>query len=66
MQNPNLKLELTTKFLTLFHEILFEPYSPIISDASLLRFQRSVEIFWKLLKDLLCVNKRLFCESPNL
>ncbi len=49
MQSPNLKLEPITKSLTSFHEILSEPYSTIIRDASLLRFQRSVEIFWKLM-----------------
>lgn len=65
MQNLNLKLELTTKSLISFHEILSEPYSPIIRDATLLRFQRSVEIFWKLLKDYLCVHEGFVCESPK-
>ncbi|WP_156151256.1 MULTISPECIES: hypothetical protein [unclassified Methanosarcina] len=46
MQNLNSKLELTTKSLISFHEFLSEPYSPIIRDATLLRFQCSVEIFW--------------------
>lgn len=65
MQNLNLKLELTTKSLTSFHEILSEPYSPIIRDATLLRFQRSVEIFWRLLKDYLCIHEGFVCESPK-
>lgn len=65
MQNLNLKLELTTKSLTSFHEVLSEPYSPIVRDAALLRFQRSVEIFWELLKDYLCVHEGFFCESPK-
>jgi hypothetical protein len=65
MQNLNLKLELTTKYLTYFHEILSEPYSPIIRDATLLRFQHSVEIFWRLLKDYLCVHEGFVCESPK-
>jgi len=65
MQNLNLKLELTTKSLSSFHEILSEPYSPIIRDATLLRFQRSVEIFWRLLKDYLCVHEGFVCESPK-
>jgi hypothetical protein len=65
MQNLNLKLELTTKFLTYFHEILSEPYLPIICGASLLRFQRSTEIFWRLLKDYPGVYEGLICESPK-
>lgn len=65
MNNLTLKLELTTKSLTSFHEILSEPYSPIIRDATLLRFQRSVEIFWKLLKDYLFVHEGFVCESPK-
>ncbi|AKB26789.1 putative nucleotidyltransferase [Methanosarcina siciliae T4/M] len=65
MQNLNLKRELTTKSLTSFHEILSEPYSPIIRDATLLRFQRSVEIFCSLLKDYLCIHEGFVCESPK-
>lgn len=65
MQNLNIKLELTTKSLTSFHEILSEPYSSIIRDATLLRFQHSVEIFWRLLKDYLCVHEGFVCESPK-
>ena len=65
MQNLNLKLEITTKSLTSLHEILSEPYSLIIRDATLLRFQLSVEIFWKLLKDYLYVHEGFVCESPK-
>lgn len=43
MQNLNLKLEFSTKSLTSLHETLSEPYSPIIRDATLFRFKRSVE-----------------------
>ncbi len=62
MQNLNLKLELTTKSLTPFHEVLSKPYSPIIRDAALLRFNRSVEIFSRLLKDYLCVHEGFIFE----
>jgi hypothetical protein len=62
---PEPKIELTTKSLTSFHEILSEPYSSIICDAALLRFRRSVEIFWSLLKDHLCVHEGFVCESPK-
>jgi len=65
MQNLNLKLELTTKSLTSFHEILSEPYSPIIRDAALHRFNRSVEIFSRLLKDYFCVHEGLVCDLPK-
>jgi len=65
MQNLNVKLELTTKSLTSYNEILSEPYSPIIRDATMLRFQRSVEIFWRLLKDYLCVHEGFVCGSPK-
>ena len=65
MQNLNPKLELTTKSLTSFYEILSEPSSPIIRDATLLRFQYSVEIFWRLMKDYLCVHEGFVCESPK-
>lgn len=31
----------------------------------MLRFQRSVEIFWRLLKDYLCVHEGFVCEYPK-
>jgi nucleotidyltransferase substrate binding protein (TIGR01987 family) len=65
MQNLNLKLGLATKSLTSLQEILSEPYSPIIRDATLSRFKRSVEIFWKLVKDYLCAHEGFVCESPK-
>ena len=65
MNNLSFKLKLATKSLISLHEILSEPYSPIIRDATLLRLQRNVEIFWKLLKDYLCVHEGFVCESPK-
>lgn len=62
MENLNLKLELITKSLTSLQEILSTPYSPIIRDAALLRFNRSVEIFYRLLKDYLCVHEGFVCD----
>ncbi|WP_292376722.1 nucleotidyltransferase substrate binding protein [Methanosarcina sp. UBA411] len=65
MQNLNLKLEFSTKCLISLQEILSEPYSPIIRDATLFRFKRSVEIFWKLIKNYLFVHEGFVCESPK-
>lgn len=39
--------------------------SLIIRDVTLFRFKRSVEIFWKLLKDYLFVHEGFVCESPK-
>lgn len=65
MQNLNFKIELATKSLTSLQEILSEPYSPIIRDVTFFRFKRSVEIFWRLLKDYLFVHEGFVCESPK-
>lgn len=65
MQKLTLKFELTIKFLTYLREVLSEPYSAIVRDAALLRFKRSVEVFWRLLKDYLCVHEGFVCESPK-
>ncbi len=59
MQNLNLKLELSTKCLISLQEILSEPYSQMIRDATLFRFKRSAEIFLKLMKDHLLSMKDL-------
>ncbi|HII02771.1 TPA: nucleotidyltransferase [Methanosarcinaceae archaeon] len=58
-------LTVTKNSLTSLQEILSEPYSPIIRDAAILRFNRSVEIFSRLLKDYLCVHEGLVCDLPK-
>ena len=65
MNNLSFKLELATKSLTSLHEIFSETYSSVVRDATLFRFKRSVEIFWRLLKDYLCVHEGFVCDSPK-
>jgi hypothetical protein len=65
MQNMILKIKLATKSLISFNEVLSEPYSPIIRDATLFRFKLSVEVLWRLMKDYLFVHEGFVCESPK-
>ena len=65
MNNLSFKLEIATKSLTSLNEILSETYSSVVRDATLFRFQRSVEIFCRLIKDYLSVHEGCVCESPK-
>ena len=46
-------------------EILEEPYSTIIRDASIKRFEYSFDIFWKFVKDYLRTKEGIECASPK-
>jgi hypothetical protein len=51
MEKLKIIAEETGRALTTLKEITEEPYSIIIRDASIQRFEYSFEIFWKLLKN---------------
>lgn len=49
----------------LLHEVLDEPYSICIRDATLKRFQNAFETFWRFLKEYLKNNKGIIVNSPK-
>lgn len=46
-------------------EIIDTPYSVIVRDATIQRFEYSFEIFWKFLKEYLRVKEGIICNSPK-
>ena len=42
-----------------------EPYSVIVRDAAIQRFEYTSEIFWKVIKDYLDVHDGVICNSPK-
>jgi len=46
-------------------EITEQPYSVIVRDAAIQRFEYSFEIFWKFLKEYLRYEEGLMCNSPK-
>lgn len=55
----------TKKALNTFKEILDEPFSIIIRDAAIQRFEYSFEVIWKLLKEYLRKKEGIICNSPK-
>lgn len=55
----------TRKALDTFKEILQEPFSIIVRDAAIQRFEYSFEVTWKLLKEYLNKKEGVICNSPK-
>lgn len=65
MEKLKLRSETTIKALKTLKEIVEEPYSTIVRDAAIKRFEYSFDIFWKLIKDYLRVQEGIECASPK-
>jgi nucleotidyltransferase substrate binding protein (TIGR01987 family) len=65
MEKINLLLINYKKALITFDEILKEPFSIIVRDAAIQRFEYTFEIFWKLLKEYLKEYEGVICDSPK-
>lgn len=53
------------KALNTLEEILKEPFSPIVRDASIQRFEYTFEITWKLIREYLRDREGIVCNSPK-
>jgi nucleotidyltransferase substrate binding protein (TIGR01987 family) len=65
MEKLKLRSETAIKALKTLKEIVEEPYSTIVRDAAIKRFEYSFDIFWKLVKDYLRVQEGIECASPK-
>ena len=65
METLKLRSETAIKALKTLEEIVEEPYSTIVRDASIKRFEYSFDIFWKFIKDYLRVQEGIECASPK-
>jgi nucleotidyltransferase substrate binding protein (TIGR01987 family) len=55
----------TCRALRTLKEITRQPYSLIVRDAAIQRFEYSFEIFWKFLKEYLKFEDGIICASPK-
>ena len=55
----------TKRALETLKEIIDTPYSVIVRDATIQRFEYSFEIFWKFVKEYLRVKEGIICNSPK-
>ena len=65
MEKLRAKLETAQRALKTFEEILKEPYSKIVRDASIQRFEYFFEVFWKVVKIYLEYQEGIICNSPK-
>ncbi len=65
MEKLRRRLEGAEKALETLREILREPYSVIVRDATIQRFEYTFEIFWKLVKEYLYNHEGIECNSPK-
>jgi len=65
MEKLTIIAEDTKNALGTLKEILETPYSVIVRDATIQRFEYSFEIFWKFLKENLRVKEGIICNSPK-
>lgn len=65
MEQLNDKFQSCQRALSTLDEILATPFSVIVRDASIQRFEYSFEALWKLLKAYLKEYEGVVCHSPK-
>jgi len=65
MERLKLKYNDALKSLRTLHEILEEPFTIIIRDATIQRFEYTFEALWKFLKEYLKEKEGIICNSPK-
>ncbi len=65
MEKLGRRIKEAEKALETLREIQREPYSLIVRDATIQRFEYTFEIFWKLVKEYLYNHEGIECNSPK-
>ncbi len=65
METLKLRIETAGKALKTLKAITEEPYSIIVRDAAIQRFEYTFETFWKVVKNYLDVQEGIICNSPK-
>lgn len=65
METLNFRIKTTQKALLTLKVITEEPYSIIVRDAAIQRFEYTFETFWKVVKGYLDVQEGIICNSPK-
>ncbi|MBN2110408.1 MAG: nucleotidyltransferase substrate binding protein [Methanosarcinaceae archaeon] len=60
-----MKARVAKRALDTLKEIMDEPYSVIIRDAAIQRFEYTFEAIWKLIKEYLLEREGIVCNSPK-
>jgi nucleotidyltransferase substrate binding protein (TIGR01987 family) len=65
MERITLRYNDTRKALDTLREIVNEPYTIIVRDAAIQRFEYTFEALWKFLKEYLQEKEGIVCSSPK-
>ena len=65
MEKLELMSQSTAKALSTLEEIIRTPYSIIVRDSAIQRFEYCFEISWKILKEYLRIHEGVICNSPK-
>ncbi len=65
METLKLRVETAEKALKTLKAITEEPYSVIVRDAAIQRFEYTSEAFWKVVKSYLDIQEGIICNSPK-
>ena len=65
MENLERRIKETEKALKTLKDVVNEPYSVIVRDATIQRFEYTFEAFWKFLRDYLREIEGIRCNSPK-
>ncbi len=65
MERLKLRYRDTTRAINTFREIVDKPYSIIVRDAAIQRFEYTFEALWKLIKEYLKDQDGVICYSPK-
>jgi len=65
MEKLRRRIEEAEKALKTLKEISQEPYSVVVRDAAIQRFEYTFEAFWKFLRDYLREAEGIRCNSPK-
>lgn len=65
MERISLRYNDTLKALGTLREIVNEPYTVIVRDAAIQRFEYTFEALWKFLKEYLQKKEGIVCGSPK-
>ncbi len=65
MERMKLKFDDAKNALATLKEVLNEPYSIIVRDATIQRFEYTFEAFWKFLKEYLKIKKGAIVNFPK-
>ena len=65
MERLEARLKDTIMALATLREIVNEPYTIIVRDAAIQRFEYTFEAFWKFIKEYLRIKEKIAANSPK-